>query len=169
AGCCGHFALFDTEKAVAGHAGHHLFVWIDFADIPEPRNQQAVIGGSDHFFQRGLTTGKHQIHRSFSVFVGEREAVARRLLFLALGASPAVNQIPGYSIPNQSNTLARNALPIKRSSQLPGVVSVVPHGNVLTEEWFPYTPVKARALICNCGRSKIVEKESHEVEHGCGF
>src|ERR1700675_4670132 len=47
----GDFAVFYEEKAVAGHAGHDLFVGIDFADVPEAGYKQAAVGGGDHFFQ----------------------------------------------------------------------------------------------------------------------
>src|ERR1700689_4800674 len=42
------FAVFHEERSVAGHAGYHLFERLDFADVPESRDQYAALGGSDH-------------------------------------------------------------------------------------------------------------------------
>jgi hypothetical protein len=47
-------AVFDQERAVARHAGHDFLVGIHFADVPETGDQNAAIGGRDHFFQRWL-------------------------------------------------------------------------------------------------------------------
>ena len=45
-------AVFDQEAAVARHAGENFFVGIDFADVPEAREQDAAIGGGDHLVER---------------------------------------------------------------------------------------------------------------------
>ena len=46
-----HPSLFDQEQPVARHPRHDLFVRIDFADVPQPRDQQSAIGRSDHFLR----------------------------------------------------------------------------------------------------------------------
>ena len=51
-------ALFNQKKAIAGHTGHDFFVGVDFADVPEAGDEQAAIGGGDHFFEGGIAAGK---------------------------------------------------------------------------------------------------------------
>ena len=41
-------AVLDEEGAVAGHAGKHLFVGLDLADVPQACHQHAALGLSDH-------------------------------------------------------------------------------------------------------------------------
>src|SRR5690242_3512900 len=51
----GNAAIFDEKEPIAGHAGHDFFVGINFADIPEPSDEEAAIGGRDHFFERRIS------------------------------------------------------------------------------------------------------------------
>src|SRR5580693_7584067 len=54
----GDAAVFDEEEAVASHTGHDFFVGVNFADVPEAGDQEAAIGGGDHFFDGGVATGE---------------------------------------------------------------------------------------------------------------
>src|SRR5687767_10999254 len=38
------FAVLDEERAISRHAREHLFIWLDFADVPEARYQNAAVG-----------------------------------------------------------------------------------------------------------------------------
>src|SRR5215470_18589465 len=38
-----HFAVFNKEGAVAGHAGEDLFVRVNFADVPEASDQNSAL------------------------------------------------------------------------------------------------------------------------------
>ena len=60
-------SVFDQEAAVARHAGENFFVGIDFADVPEAREQDAAIGGGDHFIQRRIAAGEDQIEGRFAI------------------------------------------------------------------------------------------------------
>ena len=52
------FAIFDEVEAVSGHTGHDFFVGIDFADIPDAGDEEAAIGGGDHFFDGGIASAE---------------------------------------------------------------------------------------------------------------
>src|ERR1700691_2195039 len=40
-------AVLDQESSIARHAGHDFFVGIYFADVPEPRDENAALGGGN--------------------------------------------------------------------------------------------------------------------------
>src|SRR5262249_34930335 len=40
--------VFHQERAVARHAGENFLVRINLADVPQPRDEDAVIGGGHH-------------------------------------------------------------------------------------------------------------------------
>ena len=46
-----NFPVFHQEGAVAGHAGDDLLVGINFADVPQPRDQHAALGRGDHLIE----------------------------------------------------------------------------------------------------------------------
>src|SRR5277367_637755 len=41
-------AILDQKGSIARHAGENLFVRIDFADVPEPRDENYALGRADH-------------------------------------------------------------------------------------------------------------------------
>ncbi len=165
----GHFGLFHAEKAVARHARHHLFVGVYLADVPQAGDQEAVIRRSNHLFERGFASGKHQVHRSFAVLVRQRESVACRLFLRPLGAGPAVDQISRHAAFDQADPLPRHSFPVKRRAKLAGVINVIPNRNVFAEKRLAHPVVQAGTLVFQGSRGKIVKKESHQIEHRSRF
>ncbi len=102
----GNSAVFDEEEAVASHAGHDLFVGVDFADVPEAGDEEAAVGGGDHFFEGGISSGENEIHGGFAVFVGESEAVAGGLLAGSFGRGAGIDEILRDAAIDQLNSLA---------------------------------------------------------------
>src|ERR1700722_11300952 len=45
-------AVLNQERTVARHSGEDFFVGVYIADVPEPRDQDALVGGTDHFVHR---------------------------------------------------------------------------------------------------------------------
>src|SRR5580692_6889202 len=45
-------AVLNQERTVARHSGEDFFVGVYIADVPEPRDQDASVGGTDHFVHR---------------------------------------------------------------------------------------------------------------------
>src|ERR1700733_8573312 len=64
--------IFDQERAVASHAGYDLLVRIDFADVPQPRDQHAAFGRGDHlsYGLRIFLRGENDVHGHLAYFVG---------------------------------------------------------------------------------------------------
>ena len=81
---------FSTRNAaVAGHAGENFFVGIDFADVPEARDQDAALGGGDHFLDRCFAAVENHIHGRFAIFVGQRKPWPVGLAFIFLAVERA--------------------------------------------------------------------------------
>ena len=118
ADCGRDFAVFDQEKAVAGHAGHDFFVGVDFADVPEAGDEEATVGGGDHFFERRIAAGKDKIHGGFAVFVGESKTMAGRLFAGGFGAGSRVDEILRDAAIDEQDALAGHAFAIKRRAEL---------------------------------------------------
>src|SRR5208283_4139290 len=77
-----HFALFNLEGAIAGHASDDLVVRVHLADVPQTGYKNAAVGGGDHLFQ-GLRLGfnrmsKHYIERGLPKFIRQGKPMARR-------------------------------------------------------------------------------------------
>src|SRR6476646_4849997 len=53
-----HFSIFHQEGAVTRHAGKDFFVGINFADVPQPRDQNAALGSGNHLADRLLIAGR---------------------------------------------------------------------------------------------------------------
>src|SRR5580704_5448549 len=169
AGGGGDFAIFDEEKAVAGHAGHDFFVGIDFADVPEAGYEKAAVSGGDHFFQGGVPAGEDEIHGGFAVFVGERETVACGLFVGGFGAAAGIDEILWHAAINEQNTLARDAFPVEGGPELEGMVGVIGDRNIFAEERFAHAVVEAGAFVLECGSGEVVEEETDEIEDGGWF
>ena len=122
----GDAAIFDQECAVARHSGEDFFVRIDFADIPQARNQHAALGRGDHFVDRLVSPAPHQIHRRFAVFVRERKSMAGRLGFHLLRGGARVDQIFRHAAIDQQDFLPGNAFAIEGLAKLQRMVNVVP-------------------------------------------
>ncbi len=95
----GNPPILNEKEAVAGHAGHDLFVGVDFADIPEAGDEQAALSGGDHFFNRGIAAAEDEVHGRFAVFIGEGKTVAGRLLACGFGDCAGIDKIFGDAGP----------------------------------------------------------------------
>ena len=114
-----NFALLDQEQTVASHAGHDLFVGVDFADVPEPRDQQTSVGGGDHLLERRITAGDNQIHRSFPVFIGQGESRGRWALVPAcLAERREYTRFFTMPLIDERDALAWHAFAVEGSAKL---------------------------------------------------
>src|ERR1022692_851539 len=141
-----HAAVFHQESAVTGHAREHFFVGIDFADVPQPRDQHAAFGGGDHLRQslRILRGRKNDVERHLAHFVGEKESVAGGrdgpYLVFMLGALHSFSRGSGiddaldHSVLDQRHAQPAHALPVEGRPGLQGMGDVVPDGDVVAEE-----------------------------------
>src|SRR5260370_7206787 len=64
-GAC-NLTIFNKKEAVAGHAGHDLFVGVDFADVPEAGGEEAPLLGAAPFLSSGTPPPDDQISMSFA-------------------------------------------------------------------------------------------------------
>src|SRR5260370_27313330 len=87
--------FLNKKQAIAGHPGHHLFVGIDFADVPEARHEQSAFGGGDHFVDGGISAAEDEIHGCFAVFVWQRKPVPCRLFAPGFSCSASIDKITG--------------------------------------------------------------------------
>src|SRR5215813_7412863 len=55
-----HLAVLHQECAVARHAGEDLLVRIDLADVPQPCDQNALLGSCDHLLDSLLAAGGNE-------------------------------------------------------------------------------------------------------------
>src|SRR6267154_25774 len=165
----GNLPLLNKKEAIAGHAGHDFFVRVDFPDVPKTSDEQAAVGGGDHFFNRGIAAAEDEVHGRFAVFVGEGKTMAGGLLAGSLGSSAGIDKIFGDAAIDQLNALAREAFAIEMGALLEGVVSVVGNGDVLAEELLAHAVVEAGALVFESGGGEIVKKKTDEIEHRGGF
>src|SRR6266478_4423871 len=161
--------LLNKKEAIAGHAGHDLFVGVDFADVPKASDEQAAVGGGDHFFNGGIGAGEDEIHGSFAVFIGEGETMAGGLLAGSFGSGAGIDKIFGDAAIHQLNALAREAFAIERRALLQRMIDVVGDGDVLSEELFAHAVVEAGALVFESRGGKIVKKKADEIKHGGRF
>jgi len=165
----GDASILDEEKAVAGHAGHDLFVGIDFADVPEAGDEQAAFGGGDHFFDGGIAAGEDEIHGGFAVLVGESETMAGGLFAGGFGGRAGIDEIARDAAIYEQNFLARQAFAVKGGALLQRVIGVVGDGDVLSEELLAHALVEAGALVFEGGGGEIVKEEADEIEDGGGL
>ena len=172
-----YFAVFDQERSIAGHAGKDFLVRINFADVPEPRDQNSALGGSDHLLDRLWISWsfKDDVHRRFAHFVGNGEAVSGgsnrtnfssvfRVLHL-LGACSCIHQPLHNSVFDQLDLLAAHAFAIERRPRLQWMRHVVPDRNVLAEQPRADSIAEKRPLIENREPAEVEECETNGVEH----
>src|SRR5713226_8253761 len=164
-----HTPVLDEEEAVAGHAGHHLFIGVHFTDIPQAGNQKAAIRRSDHLLERRIPPAKDQIHRRFAVFIRESKPVPGRGLARLFGARARIHEILWNAVINQQDSPPGYAFPIEGRALLHWMISVVADADVAAKEWLAHPVVQARALIFQSGGRKIIEEESNKIEHGSGL
>src|SRR5713101_991692 len=169
AGRSGNPPIFNKKQAIAGHAGHHFFVGIDFADVPEAGDEEAAIGGSDHFFHRSVTAAENQIHRRFAVFVREGETVASGLFVRGFGGSAGINEIPGNAAIHEQHLLPRNPLAIEWRALLERVINIVTDADIRSEKLLAHAFIETRALVFQSGGCEIVKEEADEIEDSGGF
>src|SRR5258708_5159301 len=165
----GNLPLLNKKEAIACHAGDDLFVRVDFADIPEPRDEQAAVGGGDHFFDGGVTAGEDEVHGRFAVFVRQSEPVSSGLFASGFGSGTGIDESSGDAAIDQLNALTGQALAIEGHTLLQQMIDVVGDGDVLSEELFAHAVVEAGALVFESGGGKIVKKKADEIKHGGGF
>src|SRR5271163_2594667 len=163
------FAVFNEEKAIAGHARHYLFVRVDFADVPEAGDEEAAVGGSDHFFEGGIAAGENEVHGGFTVFIGKSETVAGGLFVDGFGAAAGVDEIFGDAAIDELDFFAGDAFAVEGGAELEGVVSVVGDGDILAEERLVHAVVEAGALVLEGCRGEVVEEEADEIKDGGGL
>ena len=118
-------AIFDQKAAVAGHAGQDFFVGIDFADIPQARDQDAAIGGGDHFVHGSVAAAENQIDGRFAIFIGQREPVAGGLGLHFFRGGARVDQIARHAFIHQQNFLPRHAFAVEGRAGLQRMGDVV--------------------------------------------
>src|SRR5215813_9047565 len=74
------FAILNQESTVARHACEDLFVWIDFANIPEPCYEYTFFCGTYHvidgFFALGPRILEDDIHGRITNLVGKGKSVS---------------------------------------------------------------------------------------------
>ena len=157
--------IFNKKQAVTRHAGHHFFVRVHFADIPQPRHQQSAVRGSHHFLDRRLPSAEHQIHRRFSVFVGQRKTVSGRLPACGLGRRPRIDQIFGNSAIHDQHSLPWHPFSVKRRTLLQGMKNVINNADVLSKKLLPHPVIQAGAFVLDGGRGEVVKKEPHQIEY----
>src|ERR1700720_3339815 len=65
-----YFPILHQEGSIAGHAGYDFFVRINLADVPQPGNEYAALGRSNHLLQTLWILGcaKNYIHRHLTYF-----------------------------------------------------------------------------------------------------
>src|SRR5215467_366063 len=68
-----HFPVFHQERAIAGHAGEDLLIGIDLTDVPQPRDQDALLRSRDHLLHRLFAAlgDKDDVGWRFTHFVGQ--------------------------------------------------------------------------------------------------
>ena len=113
------------KRSVARHAGEHFFVGIDFADVPEARDQDAALGRAHHFVHRRFAAAENQIHGRFAHIIGQGETVAGGLGLHFFGGGARVDQIARHALIDQQNFLARNSFAVKGRAGLQRVIDVV--------------------------------------------
>src|SRR5215472_11227983 len=115
------FAVLNQESAVARHAGEDLFVWIDFANIPEPCYEYTFFCGTYHlidsFFIFGSRTLKDDVHGRITNLVGKGKSVSSggngaellsplRIPY-AMRGHTRIDQVLGYTAFYQRDKLKR--------------------------------------------------------------
>ena len=120
-------------------------------------------------FERGISTRKNEVHRSFAVFVGKSKSVAGGLFAGGFGGAARVDEISGYAAIHEQDALARNAFAIEGRAELQGMISVVGDGDILAEKLFAHAVIEAGALVFERRGREVVKKETDEIEDGGGF
>src|SRR4030095_2328121 len=162
-------ALLYEKQPVTRHSGHHLFVGIHFADVPDPGYEQPPICASNHLFDRRVAATEDQIHGRLAILIGKRKAVAGRPLPGLLRAPSRVDQISRNASIDQAYALTGYSFPIKRRPELQGMINVVDNGDVFAKELLAHPFGQARTLILECGCGEIVEEKTDKIENRCGL
>src|SRR5438309_1324296 len=161
--------ILNEKQAVAGHAGHDFFIGIDFADVPETRNEQAAFGGGDHLFYGRISAAEDEIHGRFAVFVGKGKPVPGGLLVRRFGGGPGIHEILGDAAVHEHDALTWHSFAIEWGALLQRMINVVGDADVLAEELLAHAFVQAGALVRQGSGRKIVKKKTDKVENGSGF
>src|SRR5205807_5631848 len=76
-----HLSSFDQEGPVTGHSREDLFIRINFADVPQPGDEDSALRAGDHLLGCLLTAGreKHDVGRRFAHLIGQGEPMTAYL------------------------------------------------------------------------------------------
>src|SRR5258706_15442175 len=139
-------SIYNEEGAIARHARHHFFIRINFADVPQPCDENTAVGGGDHFRERLriLRRSKNNVERHLAHFVRQRESVAGgfdgpRLIFMfralhSFRRGPRIDNALHHSVLDQRHTQPPHAFAIEGGASLQRMRNVVPDGDVFAEQ-----------------------------------
>src|SRR5205823_8352446 len=120
----------------------NFFVRINFADIPQPRNENAALGAGNHLLSGLLSAGrdKHQVGRRFAYLIGQRKSMAGYLdisnftgifgVAYLFGGAAGIHEVLDYAFLDQCNFFSMDALAIEWRSGLERMVNVIHDGDV---------------------------------------
>src|SRR2546430_577119 len=103
--------------------------------------------GRDHLIDRCASPCDHDIHGSFTDFVGQREAVAGRLDPRAMGARTGISHLEWHSCLYQRQPAARYTFAVVGDSRLQWMSDIVVDVDVFTEKFLAQPIGEKAALI----------------------
>src|ERR1035438_9246837 len=125
--------VFNQEGAVASHTGHDLRERIYLADVPEPRDQDASRGGSNHLVEGSGTASDHYVHGRFANLVWHGETMARGLDPRPAGAGSGVSELARNSSVHQREFPPPDTLTIEGNSGLQRMGHIISDMDVVAE------------------------------------
>src|SRR6266849_3374924 len=162
------FSVFHQKGAIASHPSQDFFVWIDFADVPESRDQNPALRRGDHLVHSIRVTRRLEdnVHGRFAHFVRNRKAMSGsfdradfarvfRLLHLFC-ARPRVHQPFDDSAFDELDPLAAHAFAIEGRAGLEWMRDVVPDCDVFAEQTGTNAVAEKRPLIENGKPAEVV-------------